>query len=104
MGHRRHARLLVGRVALDDDRAVGEVRPLLAERGCTVEDGIRLRSLADVVVRLGASGQVGPLNATEVRMRAPRPARPDGSGSSPGGPRQHRQALVLTDAAGGIRR
>jgi hypothetical protein len=31
--------------------AVGEVRPLLAERGCTVEGGIRLRTLADVVHR-----------------------------------------------------
>lgn len=30
-------------------RAIGEVRPLLAERGCTVEDGIRLHTLADVV-------------------------------------------------------
>src|SRR3954464_3387715 len=30
-------------------RAVGEVRPLLAERGCTVEGGLRLRTLADVV-------------------------------------------------------
>ncbi|MFC9336831.1 transposase family protein [Streptomyces sp. NPDC057020] len=28
-------------------RAIGEVRPLLAERGCTVANGIRLRTLAD---------------------------------------------------------
>jgi hypothetical protein len=52
-------------------RAVGEVRPLLAERGCTVEDGIRLRTGADVVAHLGASGQLGLLDATEVRVRRP---------------------------------
>ncbi len=34
-------------------RAVGEVRPLLAERGCTVQGGVRLRTLADVVAHLG---------------------------------------------------
>jgi hypothetical protein len=31
------------------NRAIGEVRPLLAERGCTVQGGIRLRALADLV-------------------------------------------------------
>ncbi|OMI84677.1 transposase, partial [Streptomyces sp. M1013] len=30
-------------------RAVGEVRPLLAERGCTVSPDVRLRSLAEVI-------------------------------------------------------
>ncbi|WP_243707454.1 transposase family protein [Micromonospora sp. KC606] len=30
-------------------RSVPEVRPLLAERGCRVRDGVRLRTLADVV-------------------------------------------------------
>ncbi len=33
-------------------RAVGEVRPLLAERGCTVSPDVRLRSLAEVVDHL----------------------------------------------------
>ncbi|MGR7025554.1 transposase family protein [Geodermatophilus sp. URMC 62] len=61
-------------------RAVGEVRPLLAERGCTVEDGVRLRTLADVVAHLGASGQLGLLDATEVRVRRPAAGR---SGRSP---------------------
>jgi hypothetical protein len=72
-------------------RAVGEVRPLLAERGCTVEGGIRLRTLADVVAHLGASGQLGPLDATEVRGRRQRPTGPAGLGSSRQGPREHRQ-------------
>jgi DDE superfamily endonuclease len=52
-------------------RAVSEVRPLLAERGCTVAGGIRLHTLADVVAHLGASGQLGLLDATEVRVRRP---------------------------------
>src|SRR3712207_6190757 len=34
-------------------RAVGEIHPLLAERGCTVEGWIRLRTGADVIAHLG---------------------------------------------------
>jgi hypothetical protein len=51
------------------------VRPLLAERGCTVEGGIRLRTLADVVAHLGASGQLSLLEATEVRVPHPAEGR-----------------------------
>ncbi|MFI8829036.1 hypothetical protein [Streptomyces sp. NPDC053431] len=36
-------------------RAIGEVRPLLDERGCTVSLGARLRTLAEVMDHLGAS-------------------------------------------------
>ncbi|WP_245785041.1 helix-turn-helix domain-containing protein [Geodermatophilus amargosae] len=64
-------------------RAVGEVRPLLAERGCTVEGGIRLHTLAEVVAHLGASGQLGLLDATEVR------------GAPPGGPQGRPTAVHL---------
>jgi len=56
-------------------RAVGEVRPLLAERGCTVEGGVRLRTLADVIAHLGARGRLGLLDATEVRVRRPAAGR-----------------------------
>lgn len=35
-------------------RAIGEVRPLLAERGCTIAPGIRLRPLAEVIDHPGA--------------------------------------------------
>nr|WP_237523252.1 IS3 family transposase [Streptomyces sp. SID8350] len=48
-------------------RAIGEVRPLLAERGCTVPPGIRLRTLAEVIAHLGASGQTGIIDGAEVR-------------------------------------
>ncbi|MEX5717936.1 helix-turn-helix domain-containing protein [Geodermatophilus maliterrae] len=36
-------------------RAIGEVRPLLAERGCTIEGGVPLRTLVDMIAHLGAS-------------------------------------------------
>jgi hypothetical protein len=45
------------------------------KRGCTVEGGIRLRTLADVVAHLGASRQLGLLDATEVRVRRPTAGR-----------------------------
>ena len=56
-------------------RAVGEMRPLLAERGCTVEHGVRLRTLADVVAHLSASRQLSLLDGTEVRLRRPAAGR-----------------------------
>jgi hypothetical protein len=40
-------------------RAVGEVRPLLAERGCTIAPGVRLRTLAEVIDHLDADGKSG---------------------------------------------
>ncbi|WP_436942692.1 helix-turn-helix domain-containing protein [Streptomyces sp. SudanB66_2053] len=50
-------------------RAVGEVRLLLAERGFTVSPPRGLRSLADVVDYLGASGTTGIVDGTEIRVR-----------------------------------
>ena len=82
-------------------RAVGEVRRLLAERGCTVEDGIRLRSLADVVAHLGASGQLGLLDATEVQVRRLATYKPGRHRFVPGKVRANTvKALMITDAAG----
>jgi hypothetical protein len=62
-------------------RAIGELRPLLAERGCTVAGGIRLPTLADVVAHLGASRQacwMPPRSGCAAR----RPTTPAGLGSS----------------------
>ncbi len=82
-------------------RAVGEVRPLLAERGCTVEGGLRLRTLADVVAHLGASGQLGLLDAIEVRVRRPAAGRAGRRRFVSGKARANTvKALVITDAAG----
>lgn len=38
-------------------RAIGEVRPLLAERGCTIRPGVRLRTLAEVIDQLPPPGE-----------------------------------------------
>lgn len=52
-------------------RAIGEVRPLLATRGCTTAPGIRLRTLAEVIDHLGASRRTGIIDGTEIRVRRP---------------------------------
>jgi hypothetical protein len=56
-------------------RAVNEVRPSLAERGCVVGPGIRLRTLAEVVSHLGKSGRTGIIDGTEIRVRRPAAGR-----------------------------
>jgi hypothetical protein len=82
-------------------RAVGVVRPLLAGRGCTVEDGTRPRTLADVVAHLGASGQLGLLDATEVRVRRPAAHTAGRQQFVSGKARADTvKALVITDAEG----
>jgi hypothetical protein len=58
-------------------RAIGEVRPLLAERGCTISPGVRLQTLAEVVDHLGASGKTGIIDGTEIRVRRPAVGRKD---------------------------
>ncbi|MWA16176.1 transposase [Streptomyces sp. BA2] len=52
-------------------RAISEIRPLLAQRGCAVGQDVRLRTLADVVDHLGSSGQSAIIDATEIRVRRP---------------------------------
>ncbi|MEU5103184.1 transposase family protein [Streptomyces sp. NPDC021354] len=52
-------------------RAIGEVRRLLAERGRSISPDVRLRTLAEVVDHLGATGKTGIIDGTEVRVRRP---------------------------------
>ena len=67
-----------------------------------MEDGIRLRTLADVVAHLGASGRVGLLDATEVRVRRPAAHRAGRHRFVSGKARANTvKALVITDAEGG---
>jgi hypothetical protein len=59
-------------------RAIGEIRALLAERGCAVPDqpGLRLRTLADVFVHAQAEGVELRLDATEIQVPlTPSPVR-----------------------------
>ncbi|MFB8258871.1 hypothetical protein [Kitasatospora purpeofusca] len=56
-------------------RAIGEIRPLLAERDCRYTTGLRLRTLADVIAHLGATGQTGIIYPSR-RRRLSRQAEP----------------------------
>ncbi|WP_242646673.1 transposase [Streptomyces griseocarneus] len=82
-------------------RAIGEVRPLLAERGCTIAPGMRLRTLADVVSHLGESGRTAILDATEIRVRRPAQGTDGRDRFISGKSKQNAvKTMVLTDAAG----
>ncbi|MEU2874779.1 transposase family protein [Streptomyces olivoreticuli] len=82
-------------------RAIGEVRPLLAERGCVVAPGLRLRTLAEVIDHLGADGQTGIIDGTEVRVRRPAAGRKDREKFISGKNKQNAvKSMVVTDAEG----
>lgn len=82
-------------------RAIGEVRPLLAERGCTIAAGVRLRTLAEVIEHLGSSGQTGIVDGTEIRVRRPAAGRKDREKFISGKNKQNAvKAMILTDASG----
>ncbi|WP_461028737.1 transposase [Streptomyces sparsus] len=84
-------------------RAIGEVRPLLAERGCTVSPDVRLRSLAEVVDHLGASGTAGIVDGTEIRVRRPAAGR-KGRGKFISGKNKQNavKSMVVTDGEGRV--
>ena len=82
-------------------RAVGEVRPPLATRGCTVVPGIRLRTLAEVIEHLRATRQTGIIDGIEIRVRRPAAGRKDRDKFISGKNKQNAvKAMVLTDSAG----
>jgi hypothetical protein len=59
-------------------RAIGEVRPVLAERGFAVPDrpGVPLRTLEDVFAYVEAEGIELRLDGAETQVRRPRAGRP----------------------------
>ncbi|MFE7582653.1 transposase family protein [Streptomyces gardneri] len=82
-------------------RAIGEVRPLLATRDCTIAPGIRLRTLAEVVDHLGASGQTGIIDGTEIRVRRPAAGRKNREKFISGKNKQNAvKSMAVTDADG----
>ncbi|MGP3638680.1 transposase family protein [Streptomyces sp. 24-1644] len=82
-------------------RAISEVRPLLAQRGCTVTPDIRLRSLAEVIEHLGANGPTGIIDGTEIRVRRPATGRKDREKFISGKNKQNAvKSMVVTDAEG----
>ncbi|MEU3605635.1 transposase family protein [Streptomyces sp. NPDC035033] len=77
------------------------MRPLLSERGCTIAPGVRLRSLAEVIDHLGASGQTGIIDGTEIRVRRPAAGRKDREKFISGKNKQNAvKSMVVTDADG----
>ncbi|MBM9624534.1 helix-turn-helix domain-containing protein [Streptomyces zhihengii] len=52
-------------------RGAGEIRPFLADRGCRIEGGLRLRTLADVIAHRGTTGQTALMDASDIRVRRP---------------------------------
>ncbi|WP_199812522.1 transposase family protein [Streptomyces sp. NRRL S-337] len=66
----------VGRSTVTE--AIGEIRPLLADRGFAVPDrpGLRLRTLADVFAYAAAEGKTLRIDGTETQVRRPRAHRP----------------------------
>ncbi|MEU9663863.1 transposase family protein, partial [Streptomyces chartreusis] len=84
-------------------RAIGEVRPLLAQRGCTVAPGIRLRTLVEVIEHLGADGRTGIIDGTEIRVRRPAAGRKDRDKFVSGKTKQNAvKSMVVTDAEGRV--
>ncbi|MFI0901667.1 transposase family protein [Streptomyces sp. NPDC020983] len=84
-------------------RAVAEICPLLADRGCRIAAGVRLRTLADVVAHLCAAGQAGIIDPTEIRFRRPAARQPGRARFVSGKSRMHAvKAPVVTDARGRI--
>jgi hypothetical protein len=82
-------------------RAVNEIRPLLAQRGCRIESGVRLRTVADVVAYLDHVRQTGLMDATEIRVRRPTKRRAGRHQFISGKSRSNAmKALVITDAQG----
>lgn len=82
-------------------RAIGEVRPLLAMRGCTVAPDVRLRTLAEVIDHLGASGQTGIIDGTGIRVRRPAAGRKDREKFISGKNKQNAvKSMVVTNADG----
>ncbi|MEU2720202.1 helix-turn-helix domain-containing protein [Streptomyces smyrnaeus] len=64
-------------------RTIGEVRPLLAERGRTVSPGLGLRTLAEVVDPPGAGAKSGIVDGTETGLGGQPPGAKTGTHSPP---------------------
>jgi DDE superfamily endonuclease/Helix-turn-helix of DDE superfamily endonuclease len=84
-------------------RAVGEVRPLLAQRGFAVpgQPGPRRRSLADVFAYAAAEGVRLRIDGTEVQVRRPAAGRPGRRAFVSGKKRQNTgKATAVSDGNG----
>ncbi|WP_112137177.1 transposase family protein [Glycomyces dulcitolivorans] len=84
-------------------RAIAEIRPLLAMRGCSIAPGVRLRTLTEVVDHLGATGQTAIVDGTEIRVRRPAEGSPNRDRFVSGKTKQNAvKTMVITDAEGRV--
>ncbi|MGP4045377.1 transposase family protein [Streptomyces sp. 2A115] len=84
-------------------RAVHEIRPLLAARGCAVPGrlDLRIRTLADVFAYAASEGVELRLDGTEVQVRRPRANTPGRRAFVSGKKKQNtKKATVITDGHG----
>ncbi|MFJ6251710.1 MULTISPECIES: transposase family protein [unclassified Streptomyces] len=82
---------------------MGEIRPLLAERGCTISPGVRLRTPAGAVDHLGAGGQTGIIDGTGIRVRRSAAGREDRGVLISGKNEQNAvEPMILTDQNGRV--
>jgi hypothetical protein len=85
------------------DRAVAEVRPLLAARDFAVPDrpGVRLKTLADVFAYAEAEGITLRIDGTEVQVRRPKAGRPGRKAFISGKKKQNTEkAVMISDGQG----
>ncbi|WP_374099658.1 transposase family protein [Streptomyces sp. I4(2020)] len=76
---------------------------MLAERGCTISPGVRLRTLAEVIDRLGTDGKTGIIDGTEIRVRRPAAGRKDRDKFISGKNKQNAvKTMVVTDGDGRV--
>ena len=95
--------VLFGTSSCTIDRAVGEVRPLLAERGFAAPDrpGVRLKTLADVFAYTEAEGIALRIDGTEVPVRRPQANRPGRKAFVSGKKKQNTEkATMISDGQG----
>jgi hypothetical protein len=84
-------------------RAIGEIRPLLAQRGFAVpgKPGLRLRTLADVFAYAAAEGVKLRIDGTEVQVRRPKAGRPGRRAFVSGKKKQNTiKPTAISDGAG----
>jgi hypothetical protein len=84
-------------------RAVHEIRPLLAARGCAVpgQPGLRLRTLSDLFAYAAAEGVELRIDGTEVQVRRPKAHRAGRRAFVSGKKKQNtKKATVIGDGAG----
>lgn len=95
--------VLFGTSSSTVDRAVAEVRPLLAARGFAVPDrpGVRLRTLADVFAYAQAEGITLRIDGTEVQVRRPKAGRAGRKAFVSGKKKQNTaKATMISDGQG----